>query len=184
MGQKEETLPEAHDQIDYLFEGPIPDERARLVRLCAAITGHPEAAEGLAQQTLLEAWCSRSRLVEPEGYSRWLSAVARNLCLCWLREQGGRSARESTEELEDEQAAAASPDLEIDLERRRSGATTRASAPCPSWRPASESESARRSGCASRAWPPRAPWRCCWTATATRCWMPARRSSFNREQPL
>jgi RNA polymerase sigma-70 factor (ECF subfamily) len=33
-----------------------PQERARLVRLCATIIGNSEAAEDLAQETLLEAW--------------------------------------------------------------------------------------------------------------------------------
>src|SRR5579884_4036551 len=60
-------------------------ERPRLVRLCARLTGSPAAAEDLAQETLLEAWRHADRLTDPEGASRWLAAVARNVCLRWRR---------------------------------------------------------------------------------------------------
>ena len=44
----------------YLREGTSTfvslDERTRLVQLCARIVGDREAAEDLAQETLLEAW--------------------------------------------------------------------------------------------------------------------------------
>ena len=111
-------MSEPLNQIIHLFEGPIPGERARLVRLCAAITGHPEAAEDLAQEALLEAWRSRERLVEPEGYSRWLSVVARNVCLRWMRDQDIRSTRETPGDPDGEESLAArTPDLEIELER-------------------------------------------------------------------
>jgi RNA polymerase sigma-70 factor (ECF subfamily) len=56
-------------------------ERQRLVRLCAAISGDRDAAEDLAQETLLEAWRHRHKLADPRGADRWLSAVARNVCL-------------------------------------------------------------------------------------------------------
>jgi RNA polymerase sigma-70 factor (ECF subfamily) len=58
-----------------------PEERQRLVRLCAAYSGRPDAAEDLAQETLLEAWRHRDRLSDPTGADRWVSAVARNVCL-------------------------------------------------------------------------------------------------------
>jgi RNA polymerase sigma-70 factor (ECF subfamily) len=63
-------------------------ERARLVRLCAQLTGWPEAAEDLAQETLIEAWRIRDRLYDPSGYSQWLSAIARNVCRRWVRSHG------------------------------------------------------------------------------------------------
>jgi RNA polymerase sigma factor (sigma-70 family) len=58
-------------------------ERRRLVRLCAAITGDRAAADDLAQETLLEAWRNRHKLHDPAGADRWLSAIARNVCLRW-----------------------------------------------------------------------------------------------------
>jgi RNA polymerase sigma factor (sigma-70 family) len=63
-------------------------ERARLVRLCARLTGNVDAAEDLAQETLLEAWRHSYKLHDPQGRDRWLAAIARNVCRRWAREQG------------------------------------------------------------------------------------------------
>src|ERR1700750_1701401 len=63
-------------------------ERARLVRLCAALTGDREAAEDLAQETLLEAWRNRHKLEDAQGLERWVAAIARNVCLRWGRTRG------------------------------------------------------------------------------------------------
>jgi RNA polymerase sigma factor (sigma-70 family) len=63
-------------------------ERARLVRLCARLTGNVDAAEDLAQETLLEAWRNSYKLRDPQGRDRWLAAIARNVCWRWTREQG------------------------------------------------------------------------------------------------
>jgi RNA polymerase sigma-70 factor (ECF subfamily) len=63
-------------------------ERARLVRLCARLTGNVDAAEDLAQETLLEAWRHSYKLSDPQGRDRWLAAIARNVCRRWAREQG------------------------------------------------------------------------------------------------
>ncbi len=46
----------------------LPAERARLVRLCALLTGDREAAEDLAQETLYEAWRHASSLRAPERH--------------------------------------------------------------------------------------------------------------------
>ena len=58
-------------------------ERRRLVRLCALLTGDPAAADDLAQDTLLEAWRIRDRLTDPSGRRAWLDAIARNVCHRW-----------------------------------------------------------------------------------------------------
>lgn len=63
-------------------------QRARLVRLCAAIVRDAVVAEDLAQETLLEAWRHQHRLTEPAGAEAWLSAIARNVCRRWLRAHG------------------------------------------------------------------------------------------------
>lgn len=63
-------------------------ERRRLVRLCAAISRDREAAEDLAQETLLEAWRNRHKLRDPAGTELWLNAIARNVCLRWGRRRG------------------------------------------------------------------------------------------------
>jgi RNA polymerase sigma factor (sigma-70 family) len=63
-------------------------ERARLVRLCAVLSGDGEAAEDLAQETLLEAWRHRHKVTDVRGADRWLTAIARNVCLRWGRTRG------------------------------------------------------------------------------------------------
>lgn len=70
-------------------------ERARLERLCAVVTGDPTAAPDLAQETLLQAWRIRDRLTDPAGASRWLDAIARNVCRRWRVEHGRRLAHET-----------------------------------------------------------------------------------------
>ena len=63
-------------------------QRDRLVRVCTAIVRDPVAAEDLAQETLLEAWRQQHKLVDPDGASRWLDAIARHVCRRWLSAQG------------------------------------------------------------------------------------------------
>lgn len=70
------------------WEVALPRERTRLVRLCASLTGDSDAAEDLAQETLLEAWRHLDKLHDPRGRAPWLTAIARNVCLRWGRHQG------------------------------------------------------------------------------------------------
>src|SRR3954452_25027846 len=65
------------------YMAAIWEERQRLVRLCTTITGDRDAAEDLAQETLLEAWRNQHKLTDSEGAGAWLTAVARNVCLRW-----------------------------------------------------------------------------------------------------
>jgi RNA polymerase sigma-70 factor (ECF subfamily) len=73
--------------LETLFAG----ERGRLVRLCTRFTGNVDVAEDLAQETLLEAWrhlhtFDQENATQPENWSRWLSAIAHNVCKRWVRE--------------------------------------------------------------------------------------------------
>ncbi len=69
------------------IDASLAAERPRLVRLCATLTGSSEAAEDLAQETLVEAWRHLHKLHDPRGLSPWLTAIARNVCLRWARNQ-------------------------------------------------------------------------------------------------
>jgi RNA polymerase sigma factor (sigma-70 family) len=102
-----------------------PQERARLVGLCATITGSSEAAEDLAQETLLEAWRHLEGLNDPEKRSQWLSGIARNVCLRWKRKRGRDLAHSLSLEASTDQKETCSElafpdpyDLEIELERK------------------------------------------------------------------
>ena len=73
-----------HEALD--FETRLVGERPRLVRLCAWFTGSEEAAEDLAQETLIAAWKSRDQLTSPDKLKPWTAAIARNVCLNWSRQ--------------------------------------------------------------------------------------------------
>lgn len=115
------------EEIPYFVS---PEERAHLVRLCAAITHNRDVAEDLAQETLLEAWRQQhaSPLRDQAQRLPWLSGVARNMCLRWLRKRQRDVAHliqpyESQQtrdippaELED--VLAEDLDFEVELERK------------------------------------------------------------------
>jgi RNA polymerase sigma factor (sigma-70 family) len=66
----------------------LASERARLVRLCARLSGSNAAAEDLAQEALLEAWRAREKVRDVATIMPWLSAIARNVCHRYLRQHG------------------------------------------------------------------------------------------------
>ena len=106
------------------IEGVLPSEWPRLVRLCAHFTGDRDAAEDLAQETLIEAWRHQDRVYDWQGYSSWLSAIARNVSLRWVRQRGREQSRlaapidrapETSAQAED--LSADQDDFTVDLER-------------------------------------------------------------------
>lgn len=84
-------MPTSHLIADNVSRALVA-ERARLVRLCRQLTGNSDAAEDLAQETLLEAWRLLDRLRDAEGLGAWLTAIARNVCHRWLRTHGRERA--------------------------------------------------------------------------------------------
>lgn len=97
-------------------------QRERIVRLCTKITGRADVAEDLAQETLIEAWRHVDQLRRPEAIEAWLSGIARNVCLRWLRKQGREQAhlwvpRNGPDAPNATEAIAADFDLELELER-------------------------------------------------------------------
>ena len=105
------------------IETMIETERPRLVRLCARLTGSGEAAEDLAQETLVEAWRHLHKLDDPAGCSAWLSAIARNVCRRWTHAQRTEHVTPLVKEpgsavnLRGDDEPADPYDFEIDLER-------------------------------------------------------------------
>lgn len=67
-------------------------ERSRLVRACLRYTGNADVAEDLAQETLIEAWRNRHKVIDRAGVQPWLYAIARNVCLRWQRQHGREQA--------------------------------------------------------------------------------------------
>jgi len=109
----------------------LEDERARLVRLCARLTGDLDAAEDLSQETLLTAYRRREHLRRADRRAQWLSGIARNLCLHWLRSRGrerrwtqtaatesaGADATGTAADLDEPDQVPSGFDLELELER-------------------------------------------------------------------
>jgi RNA polymerase sigma factor (sigma-70 family) len=92
-------------------------QRARVVELCAALTRDRDAAEDLAQETLLEAWRNREKLHDASGADRWLAAIARNVCLRWARRRGRELPVAPADEAATVIAELDRPELESLLER-------------------------------------------------------------------
>lgn len=104
------------------FETLLADEHARLIRFCGYLTGDSQAAEDLAQETLLIAWRQRHQLTEPQGLAYWLTAIARNVCRHHVRTRTRRqryvsSLEPSTEAVSVATDPVADFDLEVALER-------------------------------------------------------------------
>src|SRR5215211_344961 len=108
-----------HEVLD--FETRLIGERPRLVRLCAWFTGNEEAAQDLAQETLIAAWKNRDQLTSPDKLKPWTSAIAHNICLNWsrryTREQAHRIHSFDSAEGSFEDEIAGDTDLELELDR-------------------------------------------------------------------
>ncbi|HEY4384363.1 MAG TPA: RNA polymerase sigma factor [Ktedonobacteraceae bacterium] len=119
----ETTVPEyTRDTINGIISA---QERVRIVRLCATISGHPDVAEDLAQETLLEAWKHLHELRDPTRQAQWLSGIARNICLRWIRQRGKELAHMplpppagDVEQPALEELLADNFDVEVELERK------------------------------------------------------------------
>lgn len=105
----------------------LPAERARLVRLCARLTGNYDAAEDLAQETLFEAWRQAGNLRDESVWRSFVVGIARNVCLRWMRSQGRELAHRAYQNdtydgdpfgaLLETEAAADPFDIELSLEQ-------------------------------------------------------------------
>lgn len=72
------------NNIDSLLEAARP-RLVRLVRLQGVV---PDAADDIAQETLLAAWRSLHHLRAPERFDAWLDGICRNMCRRWASAQG------------------------------------------------------------------------------------------------
>ena len=107
----------------YLWSQP---ERQRLIGLCARISGRPDVAEDLAQETLFLAWRHLEKLRDKEKQQQWIAGIARNVCLQWLRDQKQITHHQVAFDHSDKKGSdtwltdivADDFDLEVELERR------------------------------------------------------------------
>lgn len=70
-----------------------PSDRAWLLHFCALLSRDSDAAEDLAQETLIEAWRHADRLRDPSEVRPWLTGIARNVHRRWARQQARQARR-------------------------------------------------------------------------------------------
>ena len=61
-------------------DGILTQTQTRLTRLARARGVPPHMVDDVVQETLLEAWRSLARLMEPAGFSAWIDEICRNVC--------------------------------------------------------------------------------------------------------
>jgi RNA polymerase sigma-70 factor (ECF subfamily) len=97
----------------------LSQQRERIVRFCARFTGSADAAEDLAQETLIEAWRHACKLRTLEATGPWTLAIARNVCMRWRQRQQRPIVRlTSPLQTELDEPATDDWDLEVALERQ------------------------------------------------------------------
>jgi RNA polymerase sigma-70 factor (ECF subfamily) len=79
-----DASPSLAAELDRLFAA----HEARIYRLCCRMTGNPEQARELTQESLLVAWRSIDRFDGEARFGTWIYGIARNLCLNSLRRRG------------------------------------------------------------------------------------------------
>lgn len=79
-------------QESFHLQSAIAESRDWLVGYCAALAGNRDAAEDLAQETLIEAWRHVDRLQSPAAWRAWLAGIARNVARRWRRAEAARPA--------------------------------------------------------------------------------------------
>ncbi len=69
---------EAYEELVHRWAG-------RITALCHAKIGCAATADDLAQDTLLRGYRALASLSKPDNFGAWLSTIARNTCINWLR---------------------------------------------------------------------------------------------------
>lgn len=109
--------PISSDTIISLPSTPTDAERALILRICLRVTRDRDAAEDLAQETLLEAWRHWEKLREPDDAQarvRWLSSIAANVCRRWGR-RAGRDLAHTTRLMAPDEGADVEPGDAVEL---------------------------------------------------------------------
>lgn len=83
-----------------LFEGLVEDYMDRIYNLCYYMTGEPEAARDLTQESFLRAYKALDKFRGESSYYTWLYKIALNRCRTYLKKKG-RERNISLDELED-----------------------------------------------------------------------------------
>jgi RNA polymerase sigma-70 factor (ECF subfamily) len=103
------------------FEALYRAHVGRVYSLCLRMTGEPQAAEDLTQDTFVNAWRSLAGYEGRSSLATWLHRIAVNAVLAKRRSPVGRNEISLTDESGEQMEFAAEPDMDeatpIDLER-------------------------------------------------------------------
>ena len=105
----------AHAALLNNIEALLETARPRLVRLARLQGVAPDAADDIAQETLLAAWRSLHHLRAPERFDAWLDGICRNMCRRWAGAQGAATeqARPLSLLLPDDERGDESPSFDL-----------------------------------------------------------------------
>lgn len=103
------------------FESLYREHVGRVYGLCLRMTGQPDMAEDLAQDTFINAWRSLPGYEGRSSFSTWLHRIAVNAVLAQRRRPQGRNEVSLTDETGEQMDFAMEPAMDdatpIDLER-------------------------------------------------------------------
>ncbi|MGH8130328.1 MAG: RNA polymerase sigma factor [Steroidobacteraceae bacterium] len=103
------------------FEDLYRQHVGRVYGLCLRMTGQPESAEDLTQDTFVNAWRSLPGYEGRSRFSTWLHRIAVNAVLARRRSPQGRNEISLTDETGEQMDFAAEPSMDdatpIDIER-------------------------------------------------------------------
>ena len=103
------------------FEGLYREHVGRVYGLCLRMTGEPQAAEDLTQDTFVSAWRSLPGYEGRSSLSTWLHRIAVNAVLAKRRSPVGRNEVSLTDDSGEQMDFAAEPGMDeatpIDVER-------------------------------------------------------------------
>jgi RNA polymerase sigma-70 factor (ECF subfamily) len=107
------------------FEALYREHAGRVYGLCLRMTGHPQSAEDLTQDTFVNAWRSLPGYEGRSSFSTWLHRIAVNAVLAKRRGPQGRNevsmTDDSGEQMDFEANAAMDEATPIDIERAIAG---------------------------------------------------------------
>lgn len=83
-----------------LFEGLVEDYMERIYNLCYYMTGEPEAARDLTQESFLRAYKALDKFRGESSYYTWLYKIALNRCRTYLKKRS-REHNVSLDDLQD-----------------------------------------------------------------------------------